>query len=76
MRLLRRISALGIPALALGLLAVHPNVVTAQTRTGEDVTKLEAIEVTGSRIKKAEVEGRTPVVTISAAHIADTYRWE
>ena len=72
MRLLRRIPALGIPVLTLGLLAAQPVIVTAQTRTGEDVTKLEAIQVTGSRIKKAEVEGQTPVVTISAADIADT----
>ena len=29
----------------------------AQDRVGDDTTKLEAIEVTGSRIKKAETEG-------------------
>ncbi|UXI68221.1 TonB-dependent receptor [Tahibacter amnicola] len=41
-------------------------------RSGDDTTKLEAVEVTGSRIKKAELEGQTPVVTISAKDIEAT----
>jgi len=44
----------------------------AQNRTGDDAQRLEAIEVTGSRIKKAEVEGQTPVITINAQDIAST----
>ncbi len=44
----------------------------AQNKPGDDTQKLEAIEVTGSRIKKAEVADQTPVVTISAADIAQT----
>src|SRR5690349_1058669 len=44
----------------------------AQDRAGEDIQKLQAIEVTGSRIKKAEVEGQTPVITISSADIAQS----
>ena len=44
----------------------------AQDRVGDDVQKLQAIEVTGSRIKKAEVEGQTPVLTITSADIEAT----
>ena len=46
--------------------------VFAQDRGGEDVQKLEAVEVTGSRIKKAEVEGQTPVLTITSKDIKAT----
>ncbi len=46
--------------------------VFAQDRAGEDVQKLQAIEVTGSRIKKAEVEGQTPVLTITSKDIEAT----
>ncbi|HJT96761.1 MAG TPA: TonB-dependent receptor [Rhodanobacteraceae bacterium] len=44
----------------------------AQDRGGEDIQKLQAIEVTGSRIKKAEVEGQTPVLTITSKDIEAT----
>jgi len=44
----------------------------AQDRVGDDTTKLEAIEVTGSRIKKAETEGQTPVQVITAKDIEAT----
>jgi len=44
----------------------------AQDRAGEDIQKLQAIEVTGSRIKKAEVEGQTPVLTITSKDIEAT----
>ncbi len=46
--------------------------VLAQDRAGEDIQKLQAIEVTGSRIKKAEVEGQTPVLTITSQDIEAT----
>ena len=44
----------------------------AQDRPGDDTQKLGVVEVTGSRIKKAEVADQTPVVTISAADIQAT----
>jgi len=72
MTLLRRLTALGIRALAIGLVLLPQTPVFAQTRAGEDVQKLEAIQVTGSRIRKAEVAGQTPVITISAKDISDT----
>lgn len=62
--------AVGISA-ALGGLILASSVAPAraQSRPGDDTQKLEAIEVTGSRIKKAEVEGQTPVISITAADI-------
>ncbi|HEX6834662.1 MAG TPA: TonB-dependent receptor [Rudaea sp.] len=70
---LRRLFAVSIPAIAGSLLLTSlVATVHAQTRTGEDVQKLEAIEVTGSRIKKAEVAGQVPVVTITSKDIAAT----
>jgi iron complex outermembrane receptor protein len=56
-------------AMTLGHYAVPA---IAQDRAGEDVQKLQAIEVTGSRIKKAEVEGQTPVLTITSKDIEAT----
>src|SRR6201991_2067695 len=56
-------------AVLSGLYAVP---VFAQDRGGEDIQKLQAIEVTGSRIKKAEVEGQTPVLTITSKDIEAT----
>ena len=41
-------------------------------RPGDDTAKLEAIEVTGSRIKKAETEGQVPVQVITAKDIEAT----
>ncbi|RYG93413.1 MAG: hypothetical protein EON58_18395, partial [Alphaproteobacteria bacterium] len=35
--------------------------VLAQEATSEDATTLDRIEVTGSRIKRAEIEGAVPV---------------
>jgi iron complex outermembrane receptor protein len=51
------------------LTALYMVPAVAQDRTGEDIQKLQAIEVTGSRIKKAEVEGQTPVLTITSKDI-------
>ncbi len=65
--------ALSIHALTVALLAGAAQPVLAQgDRSGDDTTKLEAVEVTGSRIKKAELEGQTPVVTITARDIEAT----
>jgi len=68
-----RLLAAGISA-ALGglLLSTVATPALAQNKPGNDAQKLEAIEVTGSRIKKAEVADQTPVVTISARDIAQT----
>ena len=44
----------------------------AQDRGGDDAQTLQAIEVTGSRIKKAEVEGQTPILTITSKEIEQT----
>lgn len=70
---MHRSTALAIQVLAAAVLSgVHATPVSAQERTGEDVQKLEAIEVTGSRIKKAEVEGQTPILTITSKDIEAT----
>jgi iron complex outermembrane receptor protein len=50
------------PLLAL-LLVVAPPPLAAQD-TGDDTQQLEAIEVTGSRIRRADVEGQTPILTV------------
>jgi len=64
---------LGISLLTGAVLsALYAVPVFAQDRAGEDVQKLQAIEVTGSRIKKAEVEGQTPVLTITSKDIEAT----
>ena len=69
-RVRRRLLATSISTAVGGMiLASAAAPVFAQTRPGEDIQKLQAIEVTGSRIKKAEVEGQTPVITISAKDI-------
>ncbi len=59
-------------ALAAGLIAVPGASVFAQQDRGDDAQQLEAIQVTGSRIKKADVEGQSPVQVISAADIEAT----
>jgi iron complex outermembrane recepter protein len=66
--------ALSIHALTVALLAgtAAMPALAQGDRSGDDTTKLEAVEVTGSRIKKAELEGQTPVVTITARDIEAT----
>ncbi|MBC6943066.1 MAG: TonB-dependent receptor [Xanthomonadales bacterium] len=54
------------------LAALYAVPAVAQDRPGDDAQKLEVIEVTGSRIKKAEIEGQTPILTISSADIEAT----
>ncbi len=44
----------------------------AQREGGDDTQLLEVVEVTGSRIKKAEIEGQSPVQVITAADIEAT----
>ncbi|MBL0162210.1 MAG: TonB-dependent receptor [Xanthomonadales bacterium] len=59
-------------ALAAGLIAVPGAAAFAQQDRGDDAQQLEAIQVTGSRIKKADVEGQSPVQVITAADIEAT----
>lgn len=60
----------GVSSAVLAALVAVPAL--AQTRGGEDIQKLQAIEVTGSRIKRAEVEGQTPILTITSKDIEAT----
>lgn len=60
-------------AASLTLLGMSSLPVVAQQRQGgDDAQVLQAIEVTGSRIKKAEIEGQTPVITITSKDIEAT----
>ena len=59
-------------ALALAFAVTLSAPVLAQDRAGDDTQMLEAIEVTGSRIKKAEIEGQSPVQVVTAADIEAT----
>ena len=60
-------------ALACAILLVLPfSPVLAQERGGDDAQLLQAIEVTGSRIKKAEIEGQSPVQVVTTADIEAT----
>ncbi|WP_440224278.1 TonB-dependent receptor [Dokdonella sp. MW10] len=52
--------------------ALPAQAVFAQNPVGDDTQRLEAVQVTGSRIKKAEIEGQAPVQVISAADIEAT----
>lgn len=59
-------------ALSIALaIAAHASAVQAQSESGTPraATDLDAVTVTGSRIKRAEVEGAQPVLTISAEQI-------
>lgn len=65
------------PAFAWALLflgALGAGSATAQDRKGDDTgtAKLNAVEVTGSRIKRSEGAGDTPVLTISGAELQAT----
>ncbi|MGA9343003.1 MAG: TonB-dependent receptor, partial [Rhodanobacteraceae bacterium] len=59
-------------AVGLILIAAQGVPLRAQEKGGDDAQTLQAIEVTGSRIKKAEVEGQTPVLTITSQDIEAT----
>src|SRR5690349_10570747 len=68
-----RLARVAIHALSGAILsALYVVPALAQDRGGEDIQKLQAIEVTGSRIKKAEIEGQTPVLTITSKDIEAT----
>jgi iron complex outermembrane receptor protein len=67
---LLKFAVYSLAAAALVVLQVTP--VLAQDKGGDDAQKLQVIEVTGSRIKKADVETQTPVITITAKDIEAT----
>lgn len=68
-----RVGRMAVKSLAGAvLLALYASPLFAQDKHADDSTKLEAIEVTGSRIRTAEVEGQTPVQVITSADIAAT----
>ena len=69
----RRLVKVVVHALAGAVLAaLYVVPAFAQDKGGDDAQTLQAIEVTGSRIKKAEVEGQTPVLTITSKDIEAT----
>ncbi len=59
-------------AIAAGFIAVPAIAVHAQSTAVDDAQTLEAITVTGSRIRKAEIEGQVPVQVITSADIEAT----
>ncbi len=66
----RRLLCTSIQALIGGfLLPLQSSVVLAADQNSESATKLEAVEVTGSRIKKTEIEGQAPVFTLERKDI-------
>jgi len=60
-----------VSLLAAAILAALP-AASAVAQEQDDVQTLQAIEVTGSRIRKAEIEGQVPVQVITAADIEAT----
>ena len=51
---------------------VAPVSAFAQDSEGEEAKTLDRIEVTGSRLKRAEIEGAVPVIVIDRASIDAT----
>ncbi|MEO6297604.1 MAG: TonB-dependent receptor [Dokdonella sp.] len=69
----RRLAKVAVHTLAGAiLLALYVVPAAAQDRVGDDAQKLEVIEVTGSRIKKADIEGQTPILTVTSKDIEAT----
>ena len=69
----RKTGAIGALLLA-GAIAITALPAQAQKQGGDDsvATRLDAVQVTGSRIKKSEGEGDSPVLTISGAELQAT----
>jgi iron complex outermembrane receptor protein len=59
----------GIAAGAVGLISLAAAPAFAQDDTEEEAQSLERIEVTGSRIKRADAEGAVPVTVIDRQHL-------
>jgi len=62
-------AALMAPALAYGQDAQQESSSSSSAPTAEEARTLDKVTVTGSRIKRAEVEGPAPVVVVTAADI-------
>lgn len=71
-RLALALSAAFVASMSLGAPVAHAQSDSAAAQTKPATTNLQTIEVTGTRIKKAEVEGQTPILTISAKDIEAT----
>lgn len=61
--------ALAMPAMAAQAQDSQATVDDKPAASGQQATTLDKVEVTGSRIKRAEIEGPSPVVTITAEDI-------
>ena len=59
-------------AISLSLLLALPLAAAAQDAPADAAQNLDAVQVTGSRIKRAEVEGQVPVQTVSREDIERT----
>ncbi|TWI06831.1 iron complex outermembrane receptor protein [Lysobacter ruishenii] len=59
-------------AIQLSMLIALPGVVAAQEAESSQATTLDSVRVTGTRIKKAEVESQVPVQTLSRDDIDRT----
>lgn len=59
-------------AVALGLVAMLGQSAQAQQSDGEETTKLDRVQVTGSRIRSADIEGQAPVFTLTRADLDRT----
>ena len=61
-------------AIQLSLLIAMPGLVAAQDAppSAEAATTLDRVQVTGTRIKKAEIEGQVPIQTLTRADIERT----
>ncbi|MDQ3268759.1 MAG: hypothetical protein M3Q11_00940, partial [Pseudomonadota bacterium] len=59
-------------AIQLSLLLAIPGLVAAQDAPQTDATTLDRVEVTGTRIKQAEIEGLVPIQTVSREDIERT----
>lgn len=59
-------------AIQLSLLLAVPGLVAAQDAPQPDATTLDRVQVTGTRIKQAEIEGQVPIQTVTREDIERT----
>ncbi len=59
-------------AIQLSLLLAMPGLVAAQDAPQTDATTLDRVQVTGTRIKQAEIEGHVPIQTVTREDIERT----
>src|SRR5688572_639126 len=63
-------TAIRVGMLPAGIaIALTPAFASAQENSGKDATTLDKIEVTGSRIKRADIETSQPILTLSRQDI-------